>query len=299
MAARRPLQAFVQALRPHQWSKNLLLVVPAVMGQVWMRPEVMVDLAVGFVAFCLVASGGYLVNDLLDVEADRRHPEKRRRPFAAGDLPRAAGYLLGPALILAGLALGWVAVNGPFGGLLAVYAVVAILYSSWLKHQLLLDVIVLASLYTLRLLAGGAAAGVEVSSWLLGFAMFFFLSLAFAKRLLEIAATGDADGGAPVSRTRPYRPVDLPAFRSMGPTSGLLSILVLALYVASDAVKALYGHPGFLWLLCPLLLYWIRRVWFLALRGELHHYPVVFALTDRVSYVVIAAVGVVLFLATR
>ena len=290
------MSPLLRALRPHQWAKNLILLVPAILAQVWSNAGVPTALLAALVAFSLAASGGYVINDLLDVEADRAHPEKRRRPFAAGEISRLSGTVLGVALVLVGIALGITAVNPAFGYLVVVYVVVAVAYSAILKQQLLLDVIVLAGLYTLRLLAGGAATGVEVSGWLLGFAMFFFLSLAFVKRLTELS--GAVGSGAGATSGRAYRPEDLDAFRSIGPAAGLLSILVLALYIASDAVLLLYPHARELWLVCPLLLYWILRVWFLALRGELPYDPVIFALRDRVSYLVVAAIGAILYLAS-
>ena len=291
------MSPLLRALRPHQWAKNLILLVPAVLAQVWNDPGVPSALLAAIVALSLAASGGYVINDLLDVEADRAHPEKRHRPFAAGEISRLWGVVLGVVLVLAGIGLGFRVVNPEFGYLVVVYVLVAIAYTALLKQQLLLDVIVLAGLYTLRLLAGGAATGVEVSSWLLGFAMFFFLSLAFVKRLTELNGAGSSGAGATSGRA--YRPEDLDAFRSVGPAAGLLSILVLALYIASDAVLLLYPNSRELWLVCPLLLYWILRVWFLALRGELPYDPVLFALRDRVSYVVVAAIGVIVFLASR
>lgn len=287
----------LRTLRPHQWSKNLILVVPSILGQVWDDPGVATQVLVAVMAFSLAASGGYVINDLLDLEADRAHPQKRHRPFASGEISRLWGLVLGPLLVLAGAALGFAAVNAALGKLVVLYVIVAVCYSAFLKQKLLLDVIVLAGLYTLRLLAGGAAAGVEVSGWLLGFAMFFFLSLAFVKRLTEITSnTTGAAAGAESGRA--YRPEDLDAFRSIGPAAGLLSILVLALYVSSDAVRQFYPHARELWLVCPLLLYWILRVWFLALRGELPYDPVIFAIRDRVSYIVVGAIGVILYVAS-
>ena len=247
------MPALLEALRPHQWSKNLLLAVPALVGQAWLQPGVATQVLLAIAAFSLVASGTYLLNDLLDLEADRGHPDKRRRPFADGRLKPLGGQLGGPLLV---------------------------------------DVILLAGLYSLRLLAGGAAAGVAVSSWLLAFSMFLFLSLALAKRLTELEAAPH------VESARAYRPRDREAFAAMGPAAGMLSILVLALYVSSEPIRSRYVEPDALWLLCPLLLYWIQRVWFQAQRGELHSDPVVFALRDRASYLVLAGMVAVVYFAT-
>lgn len=282
------------ALRPEQWSKNLLLAVPCLLAQVWMQPGVPTRLALAFLAFSVAASGTYLINDLIDLEADRGHPAKRERPFASGLLPVAWGWVGGPLLVLAGLAIAFGTSGAGFAWLLLVYVLLSLAYSLELKRRLLLDVLVLAGLYTLRLLAGGAAVGVEVSSWLLAFSLFFFLSLAFAKRLAELELPEVQTQRSP----RPYTPIDRSAFRAFGSTSGLLSILVLALYISSDAVRSVYAQPRVLWFLCPLLLYWILRVWFLALRGQLGHDPVLFTIRDRVSYGVAASALAVLYMAS-
>jgi 4-hydroxybenzoate polyprenyltransferase len=287
------LSALLQSLRVHQWSKNLLLAVPALLGQVLADAGVLGSLAVAFAAFSLAASGNYLLNDVLDVESDRRHPQKRDRAVAAGRVTPGQAARVGVALMAAGLALAALASTAQFALLLAIYLVVALGYSRFFRRMLVMDVMVLAGFYTLRLLAGGAAVNVPVSSWLLAFSMFLFVSLAFAKRLAEVDATAAA-GSA-----RAYDARDREAFAVMGPGAGMVSILVLALYVSSDAVRAHYTHPELLWLLCPLMLYWILRLWFIALRGELHHDPVVFALRDVASYAVIAGVLAVLLLASR
>jgi len=291
------LVAIFRALRPHQWSKNLLLVVPAIAAQIWMQPDVIQALVFACIAFSLTASGGYIVNDLIDLDADRRHPEKQFRPFASGQIPVSWGLVMGPALLLSGIAVAYGAVNIQFGTIVVIYALLSAAYSRWIKRILLLDVMLLAGFYAVRLVAGGAAVNVEVSSWLLAFSMFFFLSLAFAKRLMEFDLSSAQDLSS--NSARPYTSVDRDAFRTIGPTCGLLSILVLALYISSDTVQAIYGQPQVLWLVCPLLLYWVLRVWFIALRGDLHHDPVVFALRDKGSYAVATAILIVLFLASR
>lgn len=291
------MRALLKAMRPHQWAKNLLVIVPAFMAQVWTQPDVILSAALAFIALSLAASGGYLINDLIDIEADRRHPEKRHRPLAAGDLSRSTGLIFGVLLICSGTVVAFAWLNPAATYLLLAYVLVSFAYSVALKRWLLIDVIVLAGLYTLRLMIGGAAAGVVVSSWLLLFSMFFFLSLAFAKRLAEFQ---DLEKRSPVDEpARPYAGVDNDTFRSVGPTSGMLSVLVLALYIASDTVQSLYNQPQILWLLCPLMLYWILRTWFITLRGQLHYDPVVFALRDRVSYAVTAGILMVIYLASR
>ncbi len=289
------MPALLEALRPHQWSKNLLLAVPALVGQAWMQPGVATQVLLAIVAFCLVASGTYLLNDLLDLESDRGHPDKRRRPFADGRLNPLWGQLGGPLLVGLGCGLAVLTLSRDTVVLLLVYVLASAAYTLWLKRVLLVDVILLAGLYSLRLLAGGAAAGVAVSSWLLAFSMFLFLSLALAKRLTELETAPPRESA--LDRARAYRPRDREAFAAMGPAAGMLSILVLALYVSSEPIRSRYVEPDALWLLCPLLLYWILRVWFLALRGELHSDPVVFALRDGASYVVLAGMLAVFYLA--
>jgi 4-hydroxybenzoate polyprenyltransferase len=285
----------LQSLRIHQWSKNLLLAVPALVAQIIARPGIPLSLAVAFVAFSLAASGNYLLNDVFDVEADRRHPDKRQRALASGRLPVAAAAVLAPLLIAAGLVVAALLVNRPFALMIAAYVVLALAYSKFFKRLLVLDVMALAALYALRLLAGGAAVDVTVSSWLLIFSMFFFMSMAFAKRLTELDVLMQRSEEREPSRA--YVAADRAAFAGIGPGAGMLAVLVMTSYVTSDAVRAHWAQPDFLWMLCPLLLYWVLRVWIFALRGELHHDPVVFALTDRVSYAVAAAVLIVLGLA--
>ncbi len=296
MPSNNQLLALFRSLRPHQWSKNLLLVVPAIAAQVWMQPNVIHQLVLACIALSLTASGSYIINDLIDLDADRHHPEKCLRPFAAGLLPVSWGFVMGPALMLSGITFAYGLVDFRFGSIVVAYALLSAAYSRWFKRLLLLDVMMLAGFYALRLVAGGVAADVTVSSWLLAFSMFFFLSLAFAKRLMEFDSldTEQSSSNSP----RPYTTVDRDAFRTIGPTCGLISILVLALYITSDAVLAIYGQPQALWFVFPLLLYWILRIWFIALRGDLHHDPVVFALRDIVSYVVAGAILAVLYLAT-
>jgi 4-hydroxybenzoate polyprenyltransferase len=285
------LRAILRAMRPHQWSKNLLVAVPPFMGQAWDQPAAVWATMLAFLALSLAASGGYLINDLIDLEADRNHPEKKRRPLAAGELSKTTCLITSALLILAATIIALVGLNLQFTGLLLTYILGSLAYSVVLKRFLLIDVFVLAGLYTLRILAGGAAADVWVSSWLLLFSMFFFLSLAFAKRLTALETGAEPE--------RPYRNTDIAAFRSVGPASGMLSVLILALYVTSDTVRSLYNQPQLLWLLCPLMLYWILRIWFITLRGKLDQDPVVFALRDRASYAVMLVILIVVFFAYR
>jgi 4-hydroxybenzoate polyprenyltransferase len=289
-------RALLYALRPWQWVKNLLLGVPLVLAHQLRDATRLRDVIGAFVCFSLCASAGYVLNDLRDRESDRHHPVKRRRPFASGALSATVGWVLAASLygIAAAGSILWL--PKPFTALLAVYAVLAIFYSWLFKHRLLVDVFLLVGLYTLRVLAGGAAARVPVTAWLLAFCMFLFLSLAFLKRYAELMRLERESATA--ARGRAYRVEDLGIIESVGPASGYLAVLVLALYInQSQQALQLYRSPGALWLMCPVLLYWLTRLWFVAKRQGMSEDPVLYAITDRVSWGVAAAVAVILGLA--
>jgi 4-hydroxybenzoate polyprenyltransferase len=255
-------------------------------------------LLAAFASWGAVASAGYLANDALDLAADRTDPEKRDRPFASGALPVRAGIAAGVALGLAGVGLAAAVAPLAFVAHLVIYLALTLAYSFYVKRLLLLDVLLLAGLYTLRLLAGGAAVAIPLTPWLLAFSLFFFLGLAFAKRFGELqrltraGAVGDASG-------RAYRGDDLELLMMLGSASSYLSVLVLCLYINSEHVGQQYPHPGALWFLAPLLLYWVSRIWFLAKRGELPGDPVAFAVRDRVSLAIGGLVAVALGMAIR
>ena len=234
-----------------------------------------------FVAYSLAASAVYVLNDLLDLQADRKHHSKHRRPFASGRIPIAVGValLLGLIVLSLGIAL---LLPTAFVALLLLYLLLTTAYSTYLKRKLMVDVICLAGLYTHRILAGASATGLVISPWLMAFALFFFLSLAFAKRYTELVASQKVAGKI---AGRGYMPSDLELIRSMGPACGYLSLLVLCLYINSPDVRQLYRWPEGLWLLCPVFLYWISRVWFLACRQQLADDPVLFAIKDRISLI--------------
>lgn len=268
----------VRAIRPHQWVKNLLVFIPLIMAHaLWDLDRVsQTILAFWILSFC--ASGIYLVNDICDLEADRRHRQKCRRPLASGAVPIEHAALL--AAVLLSVAFGLSVLFMPrFIPVLLVYLVTTVSYSYKLKRVAGLDIVILAFLYSLRVFAGAVSGAVEVSQWLLAFSLFFFFSLASVKRVSELVRNETSPAG------RGYEPGDVPQLSSIGGSSGLLSILVLALYINSEAVKRLYEHPDFLWALCLCLLYWVTRIWLLASRGKVHEDPVVFALQDRASYV--------------
>ncbi len=287
--------ALVHLLRPHQWVKNLLVFVPILLDHRLLEPDTMARGMGAFIAFCLAASGAYVVNDLLDREADQSHPTKRHRPFASSALPVTLGYLLAPLLSGSWVAVGAAVGSTDFLTLLILYIVLTTAYSAYLKRVAVLDVLLLAGLYTLRVLAGIAASGVRFSTWLLAFSTFLFLSLAFLKRHGEISTLAeDVPAG---TRRRGYLPGDVPWLRTMGAASGYLSVLVLALYLNSDQVVILYRKPAVLFLVCPLLLFWTSRMWLLAHRGQIHEDPIVASARDPSSYIVGALVAVVLYAA--
>ena len=278
-----------QSLRPQHWVKNLLVLVPIVMAHDLGDLSRLLRVLVACVSFSLCASGVYLLNDLLDVEADRLHPRKKLRPIASGKLPIWVGLGLAPLLLAAGLIVAALLPVRFFLGIVACYVGATTLYSTYAKRIPIVDVLLLTTLYLLRILGGGAAADVRVSPWLLAFALFILLSLAFSKRQAELVDL-TANGAGPSKRG--YRPEDAGLIQQFGVTSGYLSVLVLALYVNGADVARLYRHPQVIWLACPMLLFWISRVWFLANRGKLSEDPVVFAARDPVSY----ALGICLLL---
>ena len=279
-ATRRRSVSWLRACRFHQWSKNVLIFVPALASHRILEPAILGDTIFAFVSFSLAASGNYLLNDLFDLESDRVHPTKRNRPFASGELQIPEGLVAAVLLILSGLVLGGAALGWWFFGILVGYLLVSWWYSLALKRNPVVDIMCLAALYTLRVIAGSAATGIEPTFWLLAFSMFLFLSLAAAKRVTELGILRVQ--GATTSAGRGYDFQDVPLLLSFGIASGYLSVLVMALYVESGA-EALYAEPRLLWFICPVLLYWISRIWLKAHRLQLHEDPVVFALSDRPS----------------
>jgi len=278
------VRAALRALRPHQWSKNLLVFVAAIAAHRILDPLAWRATVLAFVAFCLCASGAYVLNDLVDLDADRRHPRKRARPFAAGRLPIAAGLVAAPVLTFAAFAVALL-LPPRFALVLLVYAATTLAYSLLLKRIVVVDVLVLAALYTLRIVAGAVAIPVEASGWFLSFALCLFLSLAMLKRYAEAHHVA-ADGHAAIAG-RGYRAADLAWIGRSGMAAALVCLVVLAFYIDSTKSAALYRHPHWLWLLLPLLAGWLSRVWALARRGRMHDDPVVFALTDVPSLAVL------------
>ena len=290
-----PLKSWLRAIRLHQWAKNALIFLPFLLAHAWKGPKalgIFLGAAIAFLSFGLCASATYIVNDLLDIEADRRHPTKRRRPFAAGTLSAFAGvavvaFFLTASLVLA-LLLPYIAARAgaallypwSFVTWLGVYAVSTTAYSLALKRVVLVDVIVLSGLYTIRIIAGSAATGVPVSTWLAGFSVFFFLSLAFVKRFAELESLRQRDKSP--TNGRGYLIADIEQLRAFGTAAGYASVVVLTLYIF-NLDTLLYHHPGRLWLLLPVLLLWVSQLWLLASRGQLNEDPVVYAITDKRS----------------
>ncbi len=290
----RPVHSLLRALRPHQWVKNALVLVPLLTAHRLGDPSMLARGLLAVAAFCLCASSMYVINDLLDVEADRAHPRKAERPFAAGDLSLATGFAVAPVL-LAAAALISVFLPFKFQLALGAYFGLTIGYSFKLKRILVIDAVALAGLYTLRIIAGAGAAGIALSFWLLLFSVFLFLSLALVKRYAELDALRRQQRLRAAGRG--YRVEDLAVLQSFGTAAGYLSVLVLALYINSPEVAALYRHPKVIWMLCVLMLYWISRVWMTAHRGGMHHDPIVYALRDRVSLALGLAAAVTLLIA--
>ncbi len=289
------LSTWRRTLRIHQWLKNLLLFVPLFAAHRLADPTDWLALLIAFCSFSLCASAVYIANDLFDLDSDRKHRRKRDRPFAAGSIPVAVGVVLAPILLGASfvLALG---TTIAFVKWLAFYFLLTSVYSWWLKRVVLLDCLTLAMLYTVRIVAGAAAAAMDLSFWLLAFSVFLFLSLAFVKRYAELESH-PSEAKAKV-HGRGYYASDLAVIQSLGITAGYAAALVLALYLNTDSVVRLYRTPEIIWGTVPVLLFWISWIWLKAHRGEMHDDPMVFAIKDRASLLSGAAFAAVLCVAT-
>ncbi|WP_142022101.1 UbiA family prenyltransferase [Bosea vestrisii] len=289
--------AMIRAMRPHHWLKNGLVFVPILLNHDVFDPAALWHGVVAFIAFSLIASAIYLLNDIKDVEADRLHPTKRKRPLAAGEITTAQAYAAAPVLLLAAFSTVLL-VPQPQSFMLALlaYLFLALTYLLFLKRRLLVDVLGLAAMHTLRILAGNAAAAVPISSWLLAFSMFLFLSLALVKRYAELRITADQSGLKKAGRG--YQVEDIEALSQLGMASGCTCALIMALYVDSANVKQLYRHPELIWLLCPIVLYQMARIWFMARRGGMPDDPLVFMIRDWRSQLMGLVVIAIMVLAT-
>jgi 4-hydroxybenzoate polyprenyltransferase/phosphoserine phosphatase len=285
---------WLKLLRLHQWSKNtLVFVAPLSAHLADLRSIALSSLA--FCAFSFAAASIYIVNDLVDIEADRKHRTKRLRPLAAGTVPPVQAMLAAPLLLAVSLCLGLL-ISWRFALVLGIYLVLTTAYTFYLKTKMMLDVIVLASLYTLRVISGALAISTMLpSEWLLGFSMFFFTSMALIKRYVDLAVR--VDGGLPDPTNRNYRKSDLGTVGALAAASGLNAVTIFALYISSGTVHRLYRHPDALWLVCPVLMYWIARALIMADRRLMHDDPIMFALKDRNSLLALGLIGLIMIAA--
>lgn len=283
-----------KAMRVYQWVKNILIFVPLLTSHQFVEPAAIVPAFIAFVSFSLCASSVYLLNDMLDLDADRRHERKRKRPFAAGDLALSSGIVLIAILMIASLGLALL-LPLKFMLVLACYYALTLAYSFVLKKMMLIDVFALASLYTSRVMAGGVAASIPLSSWLIMFSITIFLSLAFVKRYTELDEKQRA--GATTAAGRGYYTDDLSILRSFGTSSGYLAVIILAIYLNSPDSVMLYSHRSALWGVFAVLLFWVSWMWMSAFQGKMHDDPIVFALKDRTSLLAIAAIVIFMLIA--
>jgi 4-hydroxybenzoate polyprenyltransferase len=281
----KKLILILRAIRVYQWTKNVLIFVPLVLAHRWFDLDAIGSAVIAFFSLSFGASALYVVNDIADLDSDRQHPEKKSRPFASGALSVRAGYILVP-LLLGGSAVLAALLPEKFWSALAGYLLFAWLYSHWLKSVVLIDVMVLAGLYTVRIVAGAGAIDVPVTFWLEAFSIFIFFSLAMTKRyseLLNLKNRGEIE-----AKGRGYHTGDLQALGMFGVASGFIAILILALYINQPKVTELYTKPQWLWLVCPTFLYWVSHIWLTAQRGEMGEDPLLHAMRDKASYAVAA-----------
>jgi 4-hydroxybenzoate polyprenyltransferase len=293
-AASGGVMTWLKAIRLHQWVKNGLIFLPALLAHKILQPDILLDSLLAFLAFGMCASSVYLVNDLFDLVSDRHHLHKHHRPFASGTLSARNGLIAAIVLLSASVLLAML-INPRFCMVLSGYYVITWAYSLRLKRAALVDVMTLAGLYTIRIIAGAAATTIPLSFWLLAFSVFIFLSLGFVKRYTELNEALQA--GKTGSHGRGYWASDLPLLLTLGTAAGYCTVVVMALYINSTDSQALYSHNKPLWLICPLLLYWISRVWLLTTRGQMHDDPIVFALRDRISLLVLGLLGIIAMVA--
>ena len=285
---------WLKALRVHQWIKNLLLFVPLLTAFSFADLGRVLTMSVALVAFSLAASATYMVNDLWDLENDRAHPRKRHRPFASAKIPIAHGLLVASVALVAAFVLAYT-VNPGFVLMLLLYVVLTSAYSWVLKKYVLVDVLMLSLLYTLRILAGSVAIGIETSSWLLAFSVFMFLSLALVKRCSELVSLQQT--GSKATRGRDYRVTDLVVLWPLGVGAALSAVVVFGLFISAPETQARYASPQLLWLVALGLIYWLARLWIKTSRGEMHDDPVIYAIKDRGSRATVAAMVCVMLAA--
>jgi len=280
------LKTWAKGLRIHQSLKNLLLFLPLIAAHEFASAPTVVRALVGFLSFSLMAFSVYLLNDTLDIPADRAHPRKRKRPVAAGWISPVQAMCAGAALVAVSLILA-VALGGAFLLVLLAYATLTTSYSFWLKRVAIVDIVVLALLYMIRIVAGAVVTGITLSFWFTSVTLFLFLSLALVKRYAE---AHQARSGTRDMRGRGYSGDDVHAILALGTSAGVAAVLLMAIYIQSDAVSQLYPAPAALWLVIPLVFYWIANLWLKAGRGEMHDDPLVFALRDKASLIAAALI---------
>lgn len=290
------LTTWVHAIRMHQWVKNLLVFLPLLGAHQFFNVALLTQAIWAFLAFGLCASSVYLLNDMADIESDRRHARKRGRPFASGRLPVPHGAAASLLLVSVAFGIAFGLVRWEFAAWLAVYFGTTLCYTFWLKRKVIVDSLVLAGLYTLRVIGGAAAVGISAGFWLLAFSLFLFLSLALVKRYSELESL--MAEGRLATAGRDYRVDDRHLVETLGIVSGFAAVLVMALYINGETVARLYPRNEVIWFTVPVLLYWVSRVWLKAHRGELHDDPVVFAMTDNLSRVTIALFFLTLLIAS-
>lgn len=281
-------------MRPHQWVKNVLVFAPLVLSFQFMDPGLILQAILAFIAFSFSASSLYIINDLVDIESDRLHPKKKNRPFASGNLSKQWGIGQSIVLLIVAITLA-VYLNTEFLLTLIIYSLISAIYSFKLKKIVLLDVSILAVLYTLRIIAGTFAVSLELSYWLIIFSIFIFTSLAMVKRVselynLKLQEKQKVEG-------RGYAVQDREMILALGSASGFVSVLVVALYIHDPLIVQRYSQPEWLWIIVPAFLYWIGRVWIIAHRGEMDEDPVVFALSDKISYAILIFISIGVYLA--
>lgn len=288
------LRIWLKAIRVHQWLKNSLIFVPAILSSNIFELHMVGELLLAFIAFSLCASSVYLLNDLLDIETDRKHRTKCKRPIAAGQIGAFEAVNVAVAFLISAFVLS-AFLPWQFSGVLTIYFIVTTAYSFILKRLLLIDVLTLASLFAIRVLAGSAAISAEISAWLLAFCMFFFLSLALSKRFVELTTQNGVKGRKDTGRG--YHSEDLETLAQSGLASGFAAVVVLALFIDSPEIAENYTHPAVIWLVCPLVLYLVLRIWVLARRNHMHDDPVVFLMTDWRSQLIIGAGAILMLIA--
>jgi 4-hydroxybenzoate polyprenyltransferase len=275
-----PLKHYLKAIRLHQWLKNILIFIPLFLAHKFDDLLLLQQAAIGFISFGLCASSVYLLNDLIDLYDDRQHPIKKNRPFASGSISIVNGILLIPVLLLVSFSLALLLPHD-FILVLIIYYILTVIYSVYIKKSAPIDVLTLAVLYTIRIIAGSAAVSIMPSFWLLAFSMFIFLSLALVKRVTELLTIKQLQQTK--TQRRGYNTTDIDILSQFGSSSAYMSVLILALYINSSKVQALYSKPELIWMLCPIMLYLVTRLWLLARRSLVDEDPVIFFIRDRHS----------------